>query len=282
MYREGGVIHALVHNEYHDPLAPNCRLGDTTPANPCWYNAITYAYSADGGRSFQHPPAPGHVVAAPPFTWNPAAPRGAPPAQGYFEPSNIVRGPDGAFYSMFFALVKQGDQTVGGTCLMRAESLSDPASWRAWDGQGFTVRMGSPYVSGASSGAPCAFVSHRVIGDLRGSLTRNDYLGRYLLVGTTVRTGPAGTPVCGFWLSLSQDLVRWTEPQLLREVALPFAPCMRNGSPNGSEIYPSIIDHADTTASFERSGRTPYLYWVIWNRGLDRDMVRAPLTLTLR
>jgi hypothetical protein len=41
VYREGGVIHALVHNEYHDPISGSCsrkrRCG-----NPCWYNSITY------------------------------------------------------------------------------------------------------------------------------------------------------------------------------------------------------------------------------------------------
>ena len=43
----------------------------------------------------------------------------------------------------------------------------------------------------------------------------------------------------------------------------------------------SIIDHADTTVNFEVAGRTPYLYYIRFNDGgLDRDLVRVPLTFT--
>lgn len=69
MYREGNTIHALVHNEYHDPVAQFCRPGVSNPSNPCWYNAITYAVSTDGGKTFSQPPAPDHVVAALPMPW---------------------------------------------------------------------------------------------------------------------------------------------------------------------------------------------------------------------
>jgi len=44
--------------------------------------------------------------------------------------------------------------------------------------------------------------------------------------------------------------------------------------------YPSIIDHADNTTNFERPGRTPHLYYTRHNGGLDRDLVRVPLTFT--
>lgn len=49
-----------------------------------------------------------------------------------------------------------------------------------------------------------------------------------------------------------------------------------------SDVYPSVIDHEDETPSFERSGRTPYLYFVRWNRGLDRDLVRVPLAFEVK
>jgi hypothetical protein len=46
-------------------------------------------------------------------------------------------------------------------------------------------------------------------------------------------------------------------------------------------LYPSLVDHADTTVNFERAGRTPYLYYMRNNDGwLDRDLVRVQLTLT--
>jgi hypothetical protein len=47
-------------------------------------------------------------------------------------------------------------------------------------------------------------------------------------------------------------------------------------------LFPSIIDHADPSTNFERPGRTPYLYYTRFNDGgLDRDLVRVPLTFTL-
>ena len=45
--------------------------------------------------------------------------------------------------------------------------------------------------------------------------------------------------------------------------------------------YPSIVDHEDSTVNFERPGRMPYLYYTRHNGGLDRDLVRVPLTFTL-
>jgi hypothetical protein len=52
-------------------------------------------------------------------------------------------------------------------------------------------------------------------------------------------------------------------------------------------MYLTLIDHVDITINFERPGRTPYLYFVRFNRTandplywLDRDLVRLPLTTT--
>ena len=50
VYREGNRWHALIGNEFHDAVASTCRPGDPSPANPCWYNSITYAVSTDGAR----------------------------------------------------------------------------------------------------------------------------------------------------------------------------------------------------------------------------------------
>jgi hypothetical protein len=45
--------------------------------------------------------------------------------------------------------------------------------------------------------------------------------------------------------------------------------------------YASIIDHEDTTINFERTGRTAYLYYTRFNDGgLDRDLVRVPITFS--
>jgi hypothetical protein len=283
VFRDGETIHGLVHNEYHDPVAANCRPGVTDPGNPCWYNAITYARSTDGGRTFSQVPAPGHVVAALPYPWDPTAPRGAPPPHGYFTPSNIVRGPDGAFYSMFMSISDRATSAQG-QCVMRTTDLSDPASWRAWDGTGFNLPMPSPY-DAAGNPAPtgraaCTPVSARAIAGMGGSLTYNTYLARYLLVGSGVFS-QSGAQVCGTWFSLSTDLIEWSTPRLLMPGKLPYAPCNDGGAPDGSLIYPSLIDHGDTDPNFEHTGAAPHLYYVRWNQGLDRDLLRVPVTFRL-
>lgn len=46
-------------------------------------------------------------------------------------------------------------------------------------------------------------------------------------------------------------------------------------------LYPYLVDRADTTVNFETMGRTPHLYYTRFNDdGLDRDLVRVPLTFT--
>ena len=290
VYREGRILHAFVHNEYHDPYAPNCRPGVTDPSNRCWYNAITYAASRDGGRTFLHRPAPAHVVAAPPIPWDPTppqpCPRGTcpPPPYGYFGPSNIVQGQDGFYYTMFMSIPDPARPAFRGTCLMRTADLADPASWRAWDGEGFNLSMASPYDADGNPQPtglpPCALVAPETIGTLHQSLTYNAYLGLYILVGSEVF--PVNrVPTCGIFFSLSPDLLRWSPPQLIMPTKLPYPPCNPDGRPDGSLIYPSLIDHEDVTSSFEVTGRTPHLYFVRWNSGLDRDLLRVQLRFAL-
>ncbi|MCL4795789.1 MAG: hypothetical protein KJZ84_14605 [Bryobacteraceae bacterium] len=281
IYREGGLVHGLVHNEYHDPVAPNCKPGVTDPSNLCWYNAITYTVSADDGKTFRAPAAPERVVAALPAPWDPnrgvTRPGSQPSPHGYFTPSNIVPGGDGYYYSLFFSIPNPERPAERGVCLMRTAELSDPSSWRAWDGRSFGLTMWSPYArDGAPSPTglpPCAFVDQRTIGDLHGSLTYNAYLGRWLLVGSGVRMVNRQT-VCGTYFSTSVDMLNWAAPQLLLPGKLPHPPCAEPGQPDGSLIYPSLIDHADDSPNFENTGQTPHLYYVRWNQGLNRDLLR--------
>ena len=268
VYREGSVIHALIHNEYHDPISLNCSPGNSSPGNPCWYNSISYASSADGGHTFSHTTPPGQLVAPPPVQWDP---QGPPPPHGYFNPSNIVLGQDSFYYSMFMAIDRPATQQ--GLCVMRTKTLDDPASWRAWDGSAFNLQMTDPYI-----GPPPAMCSI-VVPAIGASLTFNTYLNKYLLVGEGV-VGGSGPFVCGLAYSLSSDLLTWAPLRMIREETLPFfAPC---SAPTGATAYPSIIDHSDTTVNFERPGRTPYLYFTRFNDlALNRDLVRVPLTITV-
>lgn len=267
VYRVGNVIDGLIHNEFHDPIAPDCKVGDSSPANPCWYNSITYGVSSDNGHTFAHAAPPGHLLAPAPQQWEP---QGPPPPYGYFEPSNIVQAQDGFYYAAFRGNVNGGPTSV---CMMRAQTLADPTSWRAWDGNGFNLKMTNPY------SGPSASVCGAVAPDMaQPTLTYNTYLNKYMLVGSAVVGNPA---VCGAAYSLSTDLVHWTDFQIIKPAYFTFAPCL---PPPGSMVnaYFSLIDHTDTTINFENPGQHPYLYYTRWSGfDLNRDLVRVPVTITL-
>ena len=65
-------------------------------------------------------------------------------------PATIVRG-RGADSGTFYAIFSASNPDIGvngytglqqrGACIMRSEAPEDPASWRAWDGQGFNVQV---------------------------------------------------------------------------------------------------------------------------------------------
>lgn len=283
-YREGGSWHVLMHNEHHPPGPLPC-----TAAKNCTYNSITYAVSTDDARTFAKPSPPTHTVAPAPDLWTPPGPETPPQPQyveGYFEPSNIILGPDGYYYALFWTHRHYEDTslTAGRECIMRTKTLGDPASWRAWDGEGFNLPMLRPYASG-SEVEPCRETPSPVVRwrplSNTWSLTYNTYLERYMWVGEESIWGDDGELVCGVYFSTSLDLLHWSEVQLIAEAILWCDPPTSNGLEPVRIQYPSIIDHEDSTTNFERPGRTPYLYYTRHNGGLDRDLVRVPLTFAL-
>ena len=67
--QDGRNIAALVHEEYHGHQHPGrCPSG---VYKPCWYNAITFARSTDGGRSFDQPLPPEELIASSPRRYTP-------------------------------------------------------------------------------------------------------------------------------------------------------------------------------------------------------------------
>jgi len=282
-YRQGSKWHALLHNEFHD-VESSCWDG---LANTCWYNSITYAVSTDGARSFVKPGTPEHVIAPAPAIWTPPEP-GDPSVdgwyvEGYFTPTNIVLGPDDYYYALITVFPDKGID-VRGVCTMRTDTLGDPASWRAWDGSGFNLPLTSPYMTGSTTPL-CEFLPG--IGRQGAqSLVYSSYIDRYVRVDEWGQWVDPQTLICGFYFSLSTDLIHWSEIQLLARADNGW--CADTGPAEPPLLEPvqvggaSLIDHSDSTANFERSGRTPYLYYTRHNdEGLDRDLVRVPLTFTL-
>lgn len=275
--QDGRNVFALVHDEYRGYEHPGrCPSGSYTK---CWYNAVTSAASNDGGRSFHHAKPPSQLVAAIPYRY---APEAGP--FGIFAPSNIVRRrQDGYLYSLLH-LRPYRDQP-GGACLVRTRELADPGSWRAWDGDSFTVTFANPYRERAegSSGHICRPVANEQIGGMTQSLTYNTYLKKFVLVGTAAF--PArnkSRQVWGFYYAFSDDLIDWNGPRLLAEVELTST--FRCGD-RDPVLYPSLLDPASSSSNFETTGRRPYLYFVRFHyercrSTLNRDLVRVPLVVS--
>jgi CSLREA domain-containing protein len=256
-YTTDGInIHALVHNEY-------VPCGN---ANNCWYNSITYVSSSDSGRTYSHTTAPSHLVAASPYE-SPYPSTHVP--FGLFGGSNIIFK-DGYYYKMLQLETYQLQQWGAG--IIRTNDLTDPTSWRGWDGTGFNVEFVNPYTESGFNPADkvLAPVSRDNIGKMCASLTYNTYFGKYMVVDYTIGE-VNGALIYGFYYALSDDLINWSAKRLIMQTAATWAA--------GGSNYPSIIDHADTSRNFEMPGQDCYLYFTKWNSGTyDRDLIRVPVT----
>jgi hypothetical protein len=241
----------------------------------CWYNAITFAKSTDRGRTYNHVEAPNHLVASVPYQYE--ADTGP---WGIFEPSNIIYNPKDGYYYVMLHLEKRFLQEQG-TGLMRTKTLDDPTSWRAWDGNNFSVSFINPYTEPNADPSKhiCQPVSFYNIQIMHESLTFNTYFNKFLLVGSTAVWDPNQRNIYGFCYSLSDDLIHWSPRKLIMKAKFPWTPDL----PGEILLYPSLIDPNDSSRNFEKTGRRPYLYYSRWhtytpeNQGLDRDLVRIPI-----
>jgi len=276
VYYQNNVLYALIHNEFHDPVATTCKPGDSSPGNPCWYNSVTLATSTDDGMTFTMPST--YLIAPPTSVWTPPATAPTPSAgyypMGYFNPTNVVSRNDGYVYAMIFSIPQPNSPgNAVGECVMRTANIADPTSWRAWDGSGYNISFANPYTSGAVP-VGCKVV---LVGTLVESVTYNSYLQQYIAIGNN----------CGDWYSVSPDLVNWTSQVTFETTYNPPAlgsnPCP---APAGQlpEGYPSLIDHDSASANFDTSGQTAYLYHARWESDFttgsqDRDLIRQPVIL---
>jgi hypothetical protein len=267
---DGNTVYALVHNEWRGVgTFGACPSG---AFDSCLDTSITMAVSRDGGKSYSREPAPpGNLVATLPYR----AADGAGPF-GIRNPSNIIKGPDGFYYA--FSNISQYQTQQQWVCLMRSGDLSDPHSWRFWDGHGFDGEFIDPYLEVPDSAAAhtCGKLALDDIGaSLNDSVSYNTYLGQYVLLGNSA-DATGGKTVWGWYYSFSDDLVHWTHRKLLAEMPLPWT--VADAGSDLSVLYPSLLDPVSDSQNFETSGKTAYLYFTRMNQGqgsLDRDLVRV-------
>jgi hypothetical protein len=274
---DGRTVYALVHMEYQGWKYPGCPYSVNSNADhlKCWYNALTFAKSTDGGASYTETAPPSNLVASIPYQYTP----GAGP-EGIFGASNIIYRPSDAYYYSLIWDVEPG-ATQRGMCVMRTKTLDQPSSWRAWDGNDFTVRFINPYVETTepTSLHTCRRIPQEDIGIQPKSLTYSTYLGKYVLVGGSV----IDFAVPGIYYSTSDDLIHWSPRRLLMTGEMPWTFKCGDDSPIRDS---SLVDPASTSRNFDTVGQRAYLYFTRFNyeywgdqcwQTLDRDLVRIPI-----
>jgi hypothetical protein len=274
-YTENGRdVYALLHDEWHGWEIPGA-----CPAGPgkrrCGVGGVTFAVSHNNGDSFSQPAPPDNFVAT-----VPPRPSIDDPRTGLFQPTSPVK--KGNYFYSIVLMGAIGDQDPG-ACAMRTRDVTDPSSWRGWNGTGFGVRFRNPYYESLRPGLlnTCEPISYDNILGMSRSLTFNTVLNEFVLTGSSSKFDPVQSKtVDGFYFSLSDDLVHWSMRQLIMEV--PTATSHQCGGPDVGS-YPALIDHDATDRNFRVTDDTVYLYFTRthYNEACqitsDNDLLRIPI-----
>ena len=241
----GSNVVALIHHEYHADLHGRCNVKSTLG---CWYNTILAYQSKNAGADFTR--SEPLVVAAAPFRQDVGQGR----HRGFFNPSNIFS--DGR-YEYFFAATTGWNGQAYGACLFRSATPENSASWRAFDGHGFSIRYDDPYAAGFVVPKACAPISPFVFPV--GAVVRNRTSGLWIAVFQAAQN--AGVyPVDGFYYAEAKDLTHWSEPRLLLAGKTLYSdPCKAGPS---MIAYPSLLDPTAKSRNFDDVGAAPFLYYV--------------------
>jgi hypothetical protein len=320
-------LYALGHNEYKWPATscpdtPFTVDGDGNQLAKearCWYAAITMFTSDPNdslvpalvkdrfGAWYRHPTGgvQSYLVAAPRYQYCENFGRVGPHhftnvLKRWEDTDGDGQADDPAYYFMTGDTAPQracdtgqplSPSPAGQTCIFRTTDLSDADSWRAWDGQGYTIAYSSPYPTGPNPVQRCVAPSQHM--SFPWNITYNTYLRKYMQV--TWDTGPNGKT--GVYYYLSDDLHNWSDKQLIVEPDQETA-C------EGSMPYTSLFDPLDPAASanptaqdtpaspnnvnYDHPGRRPQLWSSRANQTLSggkcvfdtsagTDLVRTPI-----
>jgi hypothetical protein len=253
IYTENGQdVFALVHNEWHGWEIPGaCPTGGQK--RRCGVGAVTWVISHDDADTWVNPAPPDNFIATVP-------PRSVldDVRTGLFAPSAPIK--KGNYYYSFALIGANGYQDAG-SCLMRSPDLSDPRSWRGWDGASFTVRFKNPYYENASPERThvCEPIAYDEIQSMTRSLVYDTDLGLYILTGNAIKFDTAQSrTVTGFYFSTSADLIHWSMRQLLYEV--PSLATHQCGGPDAA-AYPALLDPESTDRNYRTINNTAYLFF---------------------
>lgn len=242
---DGKRVQALIHHEYRASSHPGRCTHQEYLA--CWYNTVVAAGSSDAGRSFARA-SPPVVVAAAPFRQEVGQGR----HRGFFNPSNIFG--DGNHRYMMTSSTGWDGQPFG-PCLFRTDTPDKPSTWRAFDGRGYSVRLGDPYRE-ETKPARCQVIPPFT--SPVGAILRHRGTGAWIAIFEAKGDGQR-FPQSGFYTTASWDLLKWDQPRLLLAGSLLSDDACKAG---GSVIsYPSLIDRAARGRNFDDVGDSADIYF---------------------
>ena len=264
---DGKNVEALVSED----LTNSARLRGCVPhpAGHCWLSNIVAATSSDMGASFQLVPGASGLIASMADTYD----DNFHGRVGYFTTSNVVKS--GGYY-YFISFAQTDDVKSIGNRLFRTSDITDPSSWRAWDGTGFTAIPRA----GASGPPPAVIGKRSLMSEVRSLLwvpKASCWVAVFL--GRTRLQGDAAI-IPGIYMATSTDLINWGRPS--RIFATPLRPT------DGVNIvvgYPSILDPGSLTRNFETiDSDRPLLTYTVINPGqpggiYNREILSVPLRI---
>ena len=199
--------------------------------------------------------------------------------RGFFNPSNVVGV---GKYRYFFGATTGWPGQDSGECLFRSDNPSNSATWRAYDGKGFTLKFPSAYEDSTPlHPQPCKTIAP--FSFPMGALVRLRANDLWVAVFQATRNG-AEFPLDGFYYATGKSLTEWSLPRLLMA-----GQTLYNGacnSPGSILAYPSLLDEAAKGRNFDDSGENPFLYFTqIGTSGCDltgaRKLMRVRLEIKL-
>lgn len=264
-----GKIIAVVSHEYQGKRHPGRCLNADRPGPQCWYSSLLLAQGSENDLQFSLLPIPQRILAAPTKPFDPSRLG----RYGFFTTTTIVRE-GGYLYLMAWSEMDKAQ----GNCLFRTEASNPTGPWLALRDGSFRQPFPSPYLQG-SGDVRCDKIGSDSLGIMR-SVVRFEKHRTFVGV-FSIATDSRRTP--GIYYATSQDLIAWSEPKML------FSGIPWYGTRACGEFfdYPSLIDHASTSAEFDTGGSDLYLYltrynWHDCNTGLNRDLVRMPIEVVAK
>ncbi len=276
---DGNTIYSLGSSDYHGAWFDKCSVSKIENTK-CWWSAIVLGISTDRGRTFTTASPPSHIIARSPHSYK--TDQGS--LAGFFTTSNIVKR-DNFYYSLIFT---QGfKEQKRGNCLMRTGALSNPNSWRTWNGEGFATEFAPASVENVASPERYACLPVKNLPEPVRSLVWHAPSKSYIAIFSSVRKLAAnegrGVRV-QFNYSTSSNLTEWAESKPLASFDSP--PQCEKAIPPVS--YPSLLDPQSTDINFGTVGAQGYIYFTQYNAvkecrlNLNRDLMRMKVKIEPR